>query len=135
MSRVLASDVMEAAAQQFALSTDHLVSPARAAYVCMARNLACKVVRDLCPHASYPMIGALLGGRDHTTIIHAVRRADRLIQRDPGVAEAYHQLRARAGGATVARLNREIADAEALVAGLKAARDALSLQSPPQPGA
>lgn len=33
--------------------------------------------------ASLPVIGRVLGGRDHTTVLHGVRTMDRLIASDP----------------------------------------------------
>ena len=35
---------------------------------------------------SYPDIGRRFGGRDHTTVLHAVRQIDKLKAEDPGLA-------------------------------------------------
>jgi len=35
---------------------------------------------------SYPRIGKLFGGKDHSTIIHGVRRADYMIEKDADYA-------------------------------------------------
>lgn len=40
---------------------------------------------------SYPMIGRMFGDRDHTTVLHAVRKIETLMQRgDPSVADLCH---------------------------------------------
>ncbi|MNR52727.1 Chromosomal replication initiator protein DnaA [compost metagenome] len=36
-------------------------------------------IRQLCPHMSLPHIGRLLGGRDHTTVLHGVRKIEELM--------------------------------------------------------
>jgi chromosomal replication initiator protein len=45
--------------------------------------------------ASFPQIGATLGGRDHTTILHAFRRAQDLRAADPAFAARCARIEAR----------------------------------------
>jgi chromosomal replication initiator protein len=47
-----------------------------------ARFAAVALILELCPVLSLPQIGRALGGRDHTTIIHARQRAAELLQPD-----------------------------------------------------
>jgi len=49
-----------------------LVSRRRSATHCRDRFLAARFLRR--QKFSYPVIGAVLGGRDHSTIIHACRK-------------------------------------------------------------
>lgn len=51
-----------------------------------ARQIAMFVIRDSCPHLSLPQIGRALGGRDHTTVIHALRKIESLMATDPVIA-------------------------------------------------
>lgn len=44
-----------------------------------ARQYVAWAVREHCPEASYPAIGRLLGGRDHTTIMHGIARMKALL--------------------------------------------------------
>ena len=46
-----------------------------------ARQLAMFLCRDLLGH-SYPVIGRLFGGKDHSTVIHAVKKIKQLQERD-----------------------------------------------------
>jgi len=43
-------------------------------------------IRQLCPHMSLPAIGRMLGGRDHTTILHGVRKIEDLLPVDDRVS-------------------------------------------------
>ena len=47
------------------------------------RFMACWTLRNVRPELSFPMIGRMLGGRDHTTIIYACRRAGELRHTEP----------------------------------------------------
>jgi hypothetical protein len=40
------------------------------------------------------MIGAAIGGRDHSTILHGIRRAETFIERDPAFAAMVSKLKA-----------------------------------------
>ena len=42
---------------------------------------------------TYPEIGRQFGGRDHTTVMHAVRSIEGLIASDSGIAEDVQLLR------------------------------------------
>ena len=56
------------------VTSEGLRSAARHAAICRARDIAAYVLRER-GGFSYPEIGALLGGRDHSSAIAAVRRA------------------------------------------------------------
>jgi chromosomal replication initiator protein len=42
---------------------------------------------------SLPEIGRRFGGRDHTTVLHAVRKIEGLVQGDKGLAEEIDSLK------------------------------------------
>jgi hypothetical protein len=48
-----------------------ILGPRRARVVCRSRQAAAYLMVKHCTHLSLPRIGKLLGGRDHSTIIHA----------------------------------------------------------------
>lgn len=73
--------VMIATADVFGCSTADLVSPLRAEPIVAARFAAIWTMRHTLP-VSLPQIGRYLGGRDHTTIAHGLRAADRRRARD-----------------------------------------------------
>jgi chromosomal replication initiator protein len=65
--------ILEAVATNYGLSVDELVGPRRARPLVTARHVAMYLVRNLTDY-SYPSIGKVFGGRDHSTCISAVEK-------------------------------------------------------------
>ena len=62
----------------------------------MARQVAMYVARELTEH-SLPEIGRGIGGRNHTTVLHAVNRVSAALRTDPAVRTAVDNLHRRLG--------------------------------------
>ena len=73
--RVDAETIMEATAQYFNISLEDLTGASRVANLASARQIAMYLCREL-TDLSLPKIGAKFGGRDHTTVLHSVRKID-----------------------------------------------------------
>ena len=54
------------------------------------------LARELTDH-SLPEIGRGIGGRNHTTVLHAVNSVSALVRTDPSVRNAVDNLRRRLG--------------------------------------
>jgi len=65
--------VVNQVAQYYKLSVDKLLSLDRSRDVARPRQVAMYLLREEA-HISYPQIGAVLGGRDHTTVMYAVNK-------------------------------------------------------------
>lgn len=65
-------------AAHFDITVEALLSPRRDYEVCHPRQAAMYLSRKSTT-ASWPDIGLLFGGRDHTTVIHAVRQIEKRI--------------------------------------------------------
>jgi chromosomal replication initiator protein len=89
-------DVLSATAATFGVSTDELIARDRRPAVSRARKVAIYLARELTGN-SLPEIGRRLGGRDHSTILAAVRSLDGDIERDAGLAQAVDKLRRELG--------------------------------------
>ena len=85
------ADIQAATATLFGLSLDELLSSSRTARVAWPRQLAMYLSRELTAE-SLPAIGRSFGGRDHTTVLHACRRADRRISTDTDARAAVEKL-------------------------------------------
>jgi len=68
-----------------------ILGESRTAKIVRARQLCCYLMRQ-CTPMSLPEIGRRLGGRDHTTILHAVRNITALMQSEPALAEMIERL-------------------------------------------
>jgi chromosomal replication initiator protein len=77
-----ADAILEAVGQHFRLSVADLKSHRRARSVVFPRQLAMYLVRTL-SDISFPGIGDLFGGRDHSTVMHAVRTIESKRAQDP----------------------------------------------------
>jgi chromosomal replication initiator protein len=69
----------------FDLSLEDLVSPRRHRAVARPRQIAMYFCKRL-TRRSFPDIGQRFGGRDHTTVMHAVKRIEELALADPAFA-------------------------------------------------
>lgn len=75
-------DIVAVLAEHFSLTKDLIESPTRKKEIVRARDFIAYLLREYAD-MSYPVIGRLLGGRDHTTIIHAHRKIQKLIEQKP----------------------------------------------------
>jgi len=95
-----AREVLEATAHVFALDVDDLLSRRNDRRTSWARKLAMYVAREE-TGASYPQLGEAFGGRNHTTVLNAVRGVAERIDRDPGaqvdLARVHERLAERPG--------------------------------------
>ena len=68
-----ARQIIAHVAAQWDLTVSDLLSESRTGMIAAARREAMGEVYKAKPHLSYPQIGRLFGGRDHTTVLHALR--------------------------------------------------------------
>ncbi len=71
--RVDADSIMNATSVYFNMSLEELTGASRVATIASARQIAMYLCREL-TEMSLPKIGAKFGGRDHTTVLHSVRK-------------------------------------------------------------
>jgi len=71
--RITPQMILEATADRYGFTVDAICGPSRTRPLVTARQVAMYVVRNLTDY-SYPAIARLFGGRDHTTVIHAVQK-------------------------------------------------------------
>jgi chromosomal replication initiator protein len=84
--------IQQHVATAFGISREELVSPSRAAVPLRARQVAILLTREL-TDLSLPQIGRLFGGRDHSTILNSLRRAEASLAADPDLAARVNSLR------------------------------------------
>lgn len=73
----IAMRVLKVVAREFDISVEDLIGPKRTQKYCIPRFVAVGVLTEI-TKMSLPAMGRRLGGRDHTTIIHAQKQAKKL---------------------------------------------------------
>jgi hypothetical protein len=76
------------------ITADHILSPNRKHRFVRPRQIVCYLAKDLTKH-SLPAIGRRIGGRDHTTVLHSIRKIERLMASDELLANQIDSLRQR----------------------------------------
>jgi chromosomal replication initiator protein len=86
-----AGEVQAAVAESFGLGLAEMLSQSRAAELVEARQLAMYMTREL-TDMSLPQIARAFKRRDHTTVLHALRRVESRLERDPALGETLARL-------------------------------------------
>ncbi len=79
--RVRIEDIQRVVAKHYNVSRQELVSNRRTRVIVKPRQIAMYLSKALTPR-SFPEIGRRFGGRDHTTVLHAVRKIEEMITAD-----------------------------------------------------
>jgi chromosomal replication initiator protein len=90
--RVKIEDIQRVVARQYNVSRADLLSSRRTANVVRPRQVAMYLAKTLTLR-SLPEIGRRFGGRDHTTVLHAVRKIENLVNTDNTLAEEIELLK------------------------------------------
>ncbi|MBD3838140.1 helix-turn-helix domain-containing protein [Brevundimonas sp.] len=96
MTRVLIRSVIETAARLEGMTVDEIMARDQSRAVARPRQRAMYVARRLRPEVSLPRLGRIFGGRDHTTVRHAIEVVERRISTDEEEAQAVNGLMALA---------------------------------------
>jgi chromosomal replication initiator protein len=84
--RIKIEEIQRIVARQYNVSRADLLSSRRTANVVRPRQVAMYLAKQLTLR-SLPEIGRRFGGRDHTTVLHAVRKIENLVNNDTSLAE------------------------------------------------
>jgi chromosomal replication initiator protein len=85
------AQIQDAACKHFGLSRGDLLSSGRARNLAWPRQIAMYLARELTSE-SLPAIGRQFGGRDHTTVLYACRRAQDRLAHDPAARDTLNSL-------------------------------------------
>jgi len=83
--RITIDEIQKAAAEHYGMKQADLISERRNRAIARPRQAAMWLAKHLTTR-SLPDIGRRFGGRDHTTVLHAVRRIEELKASDPQLA-------------------------------------------------
>jgi len=83
--KVTIEEIQAAVARHCKVGHPELISARRTADIVRPRQIAMFLAKALTPN-SLPVIGRKFGDRDHTTVLHAVRKIEALLARDKNLA-------------------------------------------------
>ncbi|GBD43215.1 Chromosomal replication initiator protein DnaA [bacterium HR40] len=95
--RVTIDEIQKVVVEHYGLRLTDMTSARRARAVARPRQVAMYLAKILTTR-SLPEIGRKFGGRDHTTVMHAIRQIERLKDEDPQLAADLEALRRRLKG-------------------------------------
>ncbi|MCT8268309.1 chromosomal replication initiator protein DnaA [Afifella sp. JA880] len=90
--RIRIEDIQKIVARHYNVSRQDLVSARRTRTVVRPRQIAMYLAKTMTPR-SFPEIGKRFGGRDHTTVLHAVRKIEGLVGADQKLSDEIELLR------------------------------------------
>ena len=89
--------IRDRVAQQWGVTADALASKRRTKEVTVPRQIAMYLIREL---LDLPLvdIGKVFGGRDHSTVIHSIRKVEEVMASDPALRQRIEGIRAELAG-------------------------------------
>ena len=92
--RVTIEEIQQEVAKYYNIRVPEMISARRAQIVTRPRHVAMYLAKELTSR-SLPEIGRKFGNRDHTTVLHAVRRVRKLRAGDSEFSEGVELLKRR----------------------------------------
>lgn len=89
--QITVENIQKMVADYYKLKVADLYSKKRTRIIARPRQIAMWLCKEVTPH-SYQMIGESFGGRDHTTVLHAVRTVEDLRAKDQQINHDIHVL-------------------------------------------
>lgn len=89
---VTVEEIIKRVAHHYNIKVTDLKSPKRLKAVVLPRQIAMFLARQL-TSSSYPEIGERFGGKDHSTIIHAIRKIEKLLEENYQMRQTVEMLK------------------------------------------
>ena len=92
--KITVKEIIRVVCNYYHVTPLDIVSARRTLNVMIPRQIVMYLAREMTP-MSTPQIGARLGNRDHSTVIHGAKKIERRIAADVRIAEAVSNIRSR----------------------------------------
>ena len=93
-SEIDPSNIKKAVANYYKIKVSEMESAKRSRNIAYPRQIAIYIIRELCPNYSFPKIGEIFGGRDHTTILHSYEKICDEIRTSPDLKDIISNIEA-----------------------------------------
>ncbi len=87
-------DISQTVTSHYNTTKEDMLSKSRRAEIVKVRQICMYLMRELTTH-SFPEIGTFFSGRDHTTVMHAVQKIEKLLKTDNVIAEEVRTIKSR----------------------------------------
>ncbi|ACK41342.1 MULTISPECIES: chromosomal replication initiator protein DnaA [Dictyoglomus] len=94
IKNITIQNILQAVAEYFNITVEQLKGKGRSQEIAVPRQIAMYLARTL-TDLSLPKIGEELGGRDHTTVLHAYEKIQELYQTDLSIKKAIQDIQNR----------------------------------------
>jgi hypothetical protein len=84
--------IIKIVAKEYDVTYNDILSERRTKDVVLPRHIAAFFVKEMTP-CTLPLIGRRFGNRDHSTILHAIRKITAWVERDPEFAARVEYIR------------------------------------------
>ena len=88
--------IISIVADYYNLTPSHLTGKIRTGQIALARHIAMYLIRDTLD-VPLKKIGAVFGGKDHTTVMSAIQKVEKELKTDESLQEAVNELKKRIG--------------------------------------
>lgn len=92
IKKVSINDIQKEVADYYSVDYDDLLSQKRDKFLIIPRQMAMYLSRDL-TGSSLPQIGKEFGKKDHTTVLHACKKIEQIINEDEDFKKAFQEIR------------------------------------------
>lgn len=89
--RISIDDILREIGRHFSVARSDLLSPRRARSIVRPRQIGMYLAKQLTTR-SLPEIGRRFGGRDHSTVLHAIRKVNELMEKDDELVKEIGEL-------------------------------------------
>ena len=85
--------IIEVVSDHFQISVDQMISKNRSSDIAKPRQIAMYLCKNMVSEVSLDTVGSLLGGRDHSTIIHGVKKISDEIEKNETMAQTIETIK------------------------------------------
>ena len=87
------ADIKKAVSSYYKIKVSEMESSKRARNIAYPRQIAIYMIRELCPNYSFPKLGELFGGRDHTSILYSYEKIRDEIKTSPELRDIIENIK------------------------------------------
>ena len=88
---ITANDILDAVSEYYDMDLSQLTSIRQTKDIVVARQISMYIMREL-TDLSYPKIGEVFKGKDHTTIMHACKKVENLCKKDQNITSQINDI-------------------------------------------